>query len=227
MQLSTPLTETLKVKHPIIQAGMSAAAGPELAAAVCNAGGIGVIGGLHYTPKFLKEQIDRLKERLVDKNSPFGIDLLLPKIGEGARKTNYDYTKGTLPQLVDEIIAGGAKLFVCAVGVPPKWVVEKLHKHGVLVMNMTGLPKHAKAALEVGVDIICAQGTEAGGHTGDLATSVLIPATVDVVKGRTSPLTGRPIMVIAAGGIYDGRGLAMALVELLLFCCFVFTLLFL
>ena len=65
--------------------------------------------------------------------------------------------------------------------------------------------------MEVGCDIICCQGTEAGGHTGDLASSVLIPATVDAVKGHKSELTGQPIMVIAAGGIYDGRGLAAAL----------------
>lgn len=147
----------------------------------------------------------------MDKSAPFGVDLLLPKVGEGARKTNYDYTGGELPQLIDVIIHGGAKLFVCAVGVPPKWVVDKLHAAGIVVMNMTGLPKHAQGALDVGCDIICAQGTEAGGHTGDLATSVLTPATADAVKGKLSPLTGEQVMVVAAGGIYDGRGLAMAL----------------
>ena len=69
---------------------MNVAAGPELAAAVTNAGGLGVIGGLGYTPKFLKEQIQVLKDDLIDKSAPFGIDLLLPKVGDGARKTNKD-----------------------------------------------------------------------------------------------------------------------------------------
>lgn len=67
---------------------MNVAAGPELAAAVTNAGGIGVIGGVGYTPDFLREQIKELKENLNDKNGPFGVDLLLPKVGEGARKTS-------------------------------------------------------------------------------------------------------------------------------------------
>jgi len=78
-------------------------------------------------------------------------------------------------------------------------------------MNMIGAPKHVEKALEVGVDIICAQGGEGGGHTGDIATSILIPAVVDRCRGKKSPLTGQPVYVVAAGGIFDGRGLAMAL----------------
>lgn len=77
---------------------------------------------------------------------------------------------------------------------------------------MVGHPKHVPRALSVGVDIIIAQGGEGGGHTGDIPTSLLIPACVDAVKGKTSPLTGKPVTVLAAGGIYDGRGLASALV---------------
>ncbi len=148
---------------------------------------------------------------MVDKNAPFGVDLLLPQVGGSARKTNTDYTEGNLPELIDVIIESNAKLFVCAVGVPPEWVVEKLHKAGILVMNMIGAPRHAEKALAVGVDIICAQGGEGGGHTGDIPTSLLIPAVVDMVKGHRSRLTGQPIYVVAAGGIYEGRGLAMAL----------------
>ncbi|RYC58199.1 hypothetical protein CHU98_g8014, partial [Xylaria longipes] len=92
-----------------------------------------------------------------------------------ARKTNYDYTKGSLDELVDVIIEGGAKLFVSAVGVPPKRVVDRLHAKGVLYMNMVGHPKHVRKACEVGADLICAQGGEAGGHTGDIPFSVLVP----------------------------------------------------
>lgn len=209
--ISTPITKMFGIKVPILLAGMNVAAGPKLAAAVTNAGGLGVIGGVGYTPKFLKEQIKELKKDLVDKNAPFGVDLLLPKVGGGARATNYDYTKGQLPELLDIIIESGAKLFVSAVGVPPKWAVDKLHAKGVFVMNMCGHVKHCAKALEVGVDILCCQGGEGGGHTGDIPTSVLIPKCVDAVRGKKSPMTGEQVQIVAAGGIFDGRGLAMAL----------------
>jgi len=209
--ISTPLTKLLGIKHPILLAGMNVAAGPELAAAVTNAGGLGVIGGVGYTPTFLRKQIASLKSFLIDKNAPFGVDLLLPQVGGNARKTNYDYTDGKLPELIDIIIEEKATLFVSAVGVPPKWVVEKLHAAGIPVMNMIGAPKHVKKALGAGVDIICAQGGEGGGHTGDVATSILIPKVVDLCRTATSPLTGGPVYVVAAGGIFDGRGLAASL----------------
>lgn len=77
-------------KHPVLLAGMNVAAGPKLAAAVTNAGGMGVIGGVGYTPEQLQQNIDDLKAQLEDKNAPFGVDLLLPKVGAGARATNYD-----------------------------------------------------------------------------------------------------------------------------------------
>jgi NAD(P)H-dependent flavin oxidoreductase YrpB (nitropropane dioxygenase family) len=78
-------------------------------------------------------------------------------------------------------------------------------------MNMIGHPKHVKKCLDLGVDIICAQGGEGGGHTGDIATTVLIPAVVEACKGHKSPLTGKPVQVIAAGGIHNGQLLAAAL----------------
>lgn len=86
-QLRTPITDLLKINHPVLLAGMNVAAGPELAAAVTNAGGFGVIGGVGYSPDMLKEQIAELKGYLHDKNAPFGVDLLLPQIGGHARKT--------------------------------------------------------------------------------------------------------------------------------------------
>jgi len=206
--ITTPITELFKIRHPVLLAGMNVAAGPELAAAVTNAGGLGVIGGVGYTPKVLRSQIHALKQDLQDKNAPFGVDLLLPQVGGNARKTNYDYTKGQLPELVDVIIEEKASLFVCAIGVPPKWLVEKLHNAGIPIMNMVGHPKHVPKALESGVDLICAQAGEGGGHTGDIPASILIPACVDAVKGHKSPLTGQPVYVIGAGAVYDGRGLA-------------------
>jgi len=210
-KIKTPITEMFGIKHPVLLAGMNVAAGPRLAAAVSNAGGLGVIGGVGYTPDMLKEQIAELKEHLDDKNAPFGVDLLLPQVGGSARKTNYDYTKGKLNELVDIVIESGCKLFVSAVGVPPKAVVDKLHKHGILYMNMIGHVKHVQKCLDLGVDIICAQGGEGGGHTGDIPTTVLIPAVVEKCRQAKSPVTGGPVQVVAAGGIHNGQLLAASL----------------
>jgi NAD(P)H-dependent flavin oxidoreductase YrpB (nitropropane dioxygenase family) len=113
--------------------------------------------------------------------------------------------------MTDIIIESGAKLFVSAVGVPPKAVVQKLQKAGVLYMNMIGHPKHVKKVLELGADIICAQGGEGGGHTGDVPTTVLIPEVVRLCRGHKSPVTGLPVQVVAAGGIHNGQLLAAAL----------------
>lgn len=112
---------------------------------------------------------------------------------------------------MDIIIDSGARLFVSAVGVPPKAIVDRLHKAGVLYMNMIGHPKHVKKCLDTGADIICAQGGEGGGHTGDVPTTVLIPAVVELVKDKKSPLTGKPVQVVAAGGLFNGQSLAAAL----------------
>ncbi|KAK2464018.1 hypothetical protein APHAL10511_003962 [Amanita phalloides] len=196
------------IQHPIILAGMNVASGPELVAAVTNAGGLGVMGGLGYTPKMLREQIRSIKAALKNKNAPFGVDLALPQVGGSARKTNYDYTNGQLPELIQVIIEEKASLFVSAIGVPPKYVVDKLHKAGIVVMNMVGHPKHVAKALEVGADLICAQGGEGGGHTGDIPSSILVSACVDAVRGHISRLTGKPIHVVGAGAVFDGRSLA-------------------
>ncbi|KAJ1568886.1 hypothetical protein HK405_012584 [Cladochytrium tenue] len=209
--IQTPLTKLMGIQHPIILAGMGSVSGPELVAAVTNAGGLGVFGGIGFTPQMMKESIAEIKRNLTRKDAPFGVDLALPQVGGNARKTNYDYTHGTLPQLIEIIIEEKAALFVSAIGVPPRWAIDKLHAAGIPVMNMIGSPKHVEKALEAGVDILCVQGGEGGGHTGEIATSVLVPKIVDMAKGRTSRLNGQPIYVVAAGGIFDGRSLAMAL----------------
>lgn len=77
--------------------------------------------------------------------------------------------------------------------------------------NMIGHPKHVQKCLDLGVDLICAQGGEGGGHTGDVPTSVLIPEVRRLVAGKTSPMTGQPVQVVAAGGIFDGQSLAAAM----------------
>lgn len=190
---------------------MGSTSGAKLAAAVTNAGGMGIIGGNGYTPEMLREEIAELKSYLHDKNAPFGVDLLIPQIGGHARKTNYDYNKGKLLELIDVMVETGTKLFVCAIGIPPQEAVDKLHKNGILYMNMVGHPKHVEKALARGADLICAQGGEGGGHTGDVPLSVLIPEVVRLCDQKTSSFTGRPVQVIAAGGISNGQTLAAAL----------------
>ncbi|MGC6509693.1 MAG: NAD(P)H-dependent flavin oxidoreductase [Myxococcota bacterium] len=200
MRHHTRLTDLLNIQYPIMSAGMAGIAGPKLVAAVSNAGGIGTLGAIGMSPSELRRCIQDTKA-LLNPERPFGVDLLLPKIGSGARATNHDYTKGQLGALLEVMIEEDINLFVCAVGVPPKWAVEKLHQHQILVMNMVGSPKHVKYCIDAGVDIICAQGTEAGGHTGDISTMVLIPQVVDLCQNTN-------IIVVGAGGIFDGRGLA-------------------
>jgi len=216
MSLQTPLTDLLNIKYPVMLAGMASVSGHELAGAVSAAGGIGCFGGVSMTPESLKKEISLLKKELEDlgaPNAPWGVDLLLPKVdhsGQTARKTNKDYTHGKLPKLLDILIAEGCKLFISAVGVPPPEEVERLHKAGIVVANVIGAPHHVEYALDAGCDFVIAQGSEAGGHTGEVGTTVLIPQCVDLCKGRTN-YWGKPCFVVGAGGIYDGRGLASAL----------------
>jgi len=210
MALQTPLTQLLGIQHPIMLAGMNGVSHSDLAAAVSNAGGIGSIGGLLMTPKVLTKEIEWLKKSLVDKSLPFGVDLAIPQLGGNARKTNHDYTHGHLPELIDIIVAEKAKLFISAVGVPPKWAVDKLHAGGVVIANMVGSVRNTLKALDAGVDVIIAQGTEGGGHTGEIGTMCLIPQVVDACRDRLN-FFGSPVLCVAAGGIYDGRGLAASL----------------
>lgn len=103
------------------------------------------------------------------------------------------------------------RVFVSAVGLPPRDAVMRIHGGGMLYMNMVGHPKHVTKCIANDVDIVCAQGGEGGGHTGDIPLSVLIPTIAGVIKGHKSKFTGRDVQLVAAGGMFNGNSLAGAL----------------
>ncbi|MCX7619949.1 MAG: nitronate monooxygenase [Acidimicrobiales bacterium] len=185
--MRTRLTELLGIEHPVMLAGMGGVSYSTLVAAVSEAGGIGCLGASTMIMQGQMEaEIARVRE-LTDK--PFGVDLLTAMPGDLIRQ-------------VEAIIEGGAKMFVAGLGVPSE-VIDLCHQHDVIVVNMCGKVVHAVRAVEAGCDLVVAQGTEAGGHTGTVATMPLVPQIVDAVGDR--------VPVVAAGGIFDGRGLAAAL----------------
>lgn len=184
--MRTRLTDALQIQHPVMLAGMGGVSYSDLVAAVSEAGGIGTMGAAPMRGDQMVQEIARVRELT---SKPFGVDLLaaLPD---------------SLPAQVQQIIDGGATLFVAGLGVP-RDVVELCHRNNVLVASMCGKVRHAIASVEAGCDIVIAQGTEAGGHTGQIATMALVPQVVDAVGDR--------VPVVAAGGINDGRGLAAAI----------------
>lgn len=186
VHLRTRLTDVLGVAHPVMLAGMGGVSYHRLVAGVSEAGGFGCLGASVMTADQMVDEI-RLVKEATDK--PFGVDLLTAMPGDLTRQVEL---------LIDE----GAAVFVAGLGVPTE-VVQLCHDHGVLVVNMCGKVTHARAAVDAGCDIVVAQGTEAGGHTGRVATLPLVPLIVDAVGDR--------VPVVAAGGIFDGRGLAAAL----------------
>jgi enoyl-[acyl-carrier protein] reductase II len=158
----------------------------ELAAAVSDAGGFGCLGASTMGDEKMAAEIAAVR-RATDK--PFGVDLLTAM-------------PGGMADQVKMIIEGGATAFVAGLGVPTE-VVDLCHAHDVIVVSMCGKVDHARRAVDAGCDLVVAQGTEAGGHTGKVASFPLVPQIVDAVGDR--------VPVVAAGGIFDGRGLAAAL----------------
>jgi enoyl-[acyl-carrier protein] reductase II len=182
--LHTKLCDLLGVEHPIMLAGMGGVSYAELVAAVSNAGGYGVLGMAGRTPEFIRDEMRKVKA-LTDK--PFGVDLLAA-------------SPDSLTASVEIIIAEGASSFVAGLGVPMP-IMERLKKGGLKVMVVCGAVKHAVKAEQAGCDAVICQGGEGGGHTGLVGTMPLVAQAVEAVK----------IPVVAAGGLYDGRGLAAAL----------------
>jgi enoyl-[acyl-carrier protein] reductase II len=184
MTLRTSLCDLLGVERPIMLAGMGGVSYAELAAAVSNAGGYGVLGMAGRGPDFIREQM-RAVRKLTDK--PFGVDLLAA-------------SPDSLLASVDVIIEEGASSFVAGLGVPMP-ILEKLKTAGLKVMVVCGAVKHAVKAEQAGCDAVICQGGEGGGHTGLVGTMPLVAQAVETVK----------VPVVAAGGLYDGRGLAASL----------------
>jgi enoyl-[acyl-carrier protein] reductase II len=184
--MHTRLTELLEIEHPVMLAGMGGVSYADLVAAVSEAGGIGTLGASTMDPDELPREMSAVRAATT---KPFGVDLLTAMPGQVERG-------------IQSVIDGGARVFVAGLGVP-RDVIDLLHSHQVLVGSMCGKVRHAVGAVASGVDFVVAQGTEGGGHTGVVATMALVPQVVDAVGDR--------VPVVAAGGLYDGRGLAAAL----------------
>lgn len=184
--MRTRLTELLEIEHPVMLAGMGGVSYAPLVAAVSSSGGFGCLGASTMSREMLLSEMAAVREAT---DRPFGVDLLAV-MGDD------------LLDRVRLLIEGGANVFVAGLGVPTD-AIDLCHRHAVLVANMCGKVSHAVRAVASGCDLVIAQGTEAGGHTGQVATMPLVPQIVDAVGDR--------VPVAAAGGIFDGRGLAAAL----------------
>jgi len=184
--VKTRLTDILEVEHPVMLAGMGGVSYSALVAAVSEAGGFGCMGASTMSMERMEAEMAAVRSAT---DKPFGVDLLTAMPGD-------------MPAQVQSIIDHGGRVFVAGLGVP-RDVVNLCHDNNVLVASMCGKVRHAVAAVAAGCDLVIAQGTEAGGHTGTVATMALVPQIVDVVEGK--------VPVVAAGGLFDGRGLAAAL----------------
>ncbi|MBT2486984.1 nitronate monooxygenase [Streptomyces sp. ISL-96] len=181
--MKTALTELTGVEHPIVQTGMGWVAGPRLVSASANAGALGILASATMTTEQLRRAVREVKSRT---DAPFGVNL---RADAGDARTR-----------VRIVIDEGVKVASFALA-PSKDIIAELKDAGVVVIPSVGARRHAEKVAAWGADAVMVQGGEGGGHTGDVATTVLLPQVVDAVD----------IPVIAAGGFYDGRGLVAAL----------------
>src|SRR5512136_3379484 len=188
--MRTRITELFGIQHPIIQGGMHYVGFAELAAAVSNAGGLGIVTGLtQRTPELLANEIRRCRE-MTDR--PFGVNLtFLPSV------TSPDY-----PGYVRAIVEGGVKIVETA-GNNPQPVLPHLHAAGVKVIHKCTSVRHALKAQSIGCDAVSVDGFECGGHPGedDVPNFILLPLAAEALK----------IPFVASGGMADGRSLVAAL----------------
>lgn len=189
------LCRMLGVRYPVCQAGMYSVAYGRLAAAVSNAGGLGVIGSAFMEPEQLRKEIQLVKN---ETDRPYGVDILFAEV-RGGDDTASGYTK-EVEEHIEVTFEEGASVLVSGLGDPGR-IVPRAHDAGMKVMALVGTSRQAKKVEASGVDAVIASGHEGGGHVGRVGTLPLVAKVVDSVS----------IPVLAAGGISDGRGLVAAL----------------
>jgi NAD(P)H-dependent flavin oxidoreductase YrpB (nitropropane dioxygenase family) len=186
VRLKTPLTELVGIEHPVVQTGMGWVAGARLVSATANAGGLGILASATMTLDELATAIGKVK---AGTDKPFGVNIRADAADAGDR--------------VELMIREGVKVASFALA-PKQELIARLKEAGVVVIPSIGAAKHARKVAGWGADAMIVQGGEGGGHTGPVATTLLLPSVLDAVKGTDIP-------VVAAGGFFDGRGLAAAL----------------
>jgi nitronate monooxygenase len=232
--LNTALCQLLGIRYPIMSAGMNDCAGPELVAAVSNAGGLGSLGTGRADADYMRQEIRKVKA-LTDR--PFAVQfpakpLVHPHEADlpqehvdfiDGLRTEFDVpaparlpapenewwgapsTPQSHQEVLQVILEEKVPVLVTFYG-DPGGIAEQAHAHGVRVMSLVGTTRHARRCIQSGADVLIATGYDAGGHEGDIGTMALVPQVVDVAREM-----GRDTLVMAAGGIMDGRGLVAAL----------------
>jgi NAD(P)H-dependent flavin oxidoreductase YrpB (nitropropane dioxygenase family) len=185
--LETPLTALTGIRYPIVQTGMGYVAGARLAAATCRAGGLGIVAAATMTTAEMTAAISAVRAR--SGGAPFGVNIRADATDAAER--------------VSVLIGEGVPVASFALAPKPD-LITRLKDAGVVVMASAGARRHAEKVAAWGVDAVIATGGEAGGHTGPVPTTLLLPDVVDAVRAAGIP-------VIAAGGFFDGRGLVAAL----------------
>ncbi|MBF4162086.1 NAD(P)H-dependent flavin oxidoreductase [Nocardioides acrostichi] len=187
-RIRTPFTDLVGVRHPVVQTGMGWVSGARLTSATANAGGLGILASATMDFAQLEQAVIEVKGRT---DQPFGVNMRADAGDAGKR--------------VDLLIEHGVKVASFALQ-PKQELVAKLKDAGIVVMPSIGAAKHAVKVAGWGADAVMVQGGEGGGHTGPVPTTLLLPSVLDALRG-----IGSTMPVVAAGGFFDGRGLAAAL----------------
>ncbi len=185
-RIKTPLTDLVGIEHPVVQTGMGWVAGARLVAATSNAGGLGILASATMTLDELQTAVTKVKTAT---DKPFGVNIRADAGDAGDR--------------VELLIRENVRVASFALAPKPE-LIARLKQAAVVVIPSVGAAKHAKKVADWGADAVIVQGGEGGGHTGPVATTLLLPSVLDAVAGSGMP-------VVAAGGFFDGRGLAAAL----------------